>query len=226
VIELTVDIKDDSGVRGLLSGLRDQIPYAASVALNTTANDAQQAIQAKLPAEFTLRRKEFIERTIYRSRADFAKKDNLVATVRVNPARDFLAKFEDDKVKVAKQHALAVPIVRMGAPAIIISRSDPRYLKRVMALIDAQGGKQVGPFKKRQAKKASKQSFFLLKTKKGQTLVMQRDAGDIKVLYAFEHSVPIEKHRLHFEEIAMQTALARWGINAEAAIAKAIATMR
>jgi hypothetical protein len=45
------------------------------------------------------------------------------------------------------------------------------------------------------------------------------------MLYAFEHEVPI-KRDLHFDEIALATALANWPKHAEEAIAFAIATMR
>lgn len=226
---ITLDVVQDGGtpIAAQISGLASQLPYALSVALNLTANAAQSAVKATLPSEFTLRRASFIENTIYRKPGqDFATKTNLVAAVRVNPGRDFLAKFEvGGEKRSLSGHALAVPIVRIGAPNLIIGRNDPRSIHRVMALIAEQGGKAVGPFKKRTATRAARQSFFILRTRHGNTLVMQRDGANVGVLYAFKKQVPI-KPDLHFDETAMAAALASWDANFAAALDRAIATMR
>jgi hypothetical protein len=226
MIELEVTMDKGPTIETTLLGLGSQMPFIAAKTLNITANKSQDAIQAALPSEFNIRRKTFIENTIYRGRADFATKDNLVAAVRVNPARDFLAKFEDGGEKHSIDGvSLAVPVQRMNVPNLIIGRGDPRAVKKVMALIAEQGGKQIGPFKRRGAKRAAQQSFFLVHSRKGQTLVMQRDAGTVRVLYAFEKSVPI-KPQLHFEEIAMKRAVETFDESLTEAIEYAIATMR
>lgn len=225
MIELTVDVDNQSGIAGMIAGIRGQLPFAVSLGLNNIADVAQRAVQTALHGEFTLRHEAFIENTIYRKPGqDFATKTNLSATVRVDPTRDFLAKFEDGGDKVG-QHALAIPIIRQDHPAIIIQRDDPRNIKRVMALIEQQDGKNVGPFKKRSAKRAAQQSFFLIHSKSGKTLVLQRDAGHTFVLYDLEHEVPIPAS-LHFDDIAMAAALAAADDEMGRAFEYAMATAR
>ena len=98
---LTRDTPTDLGA--MISGFREQLPYALALAINDTVNQAQAAIQTSLPTDFTLRRASFITNTIYRQLGrDFATKANLVGTVRVNPDRDFLAKFETEAVKTPR----------------------------------------------------------------------------------------------------------------------------
>ncbi len=228
--ELTVDIHDPDGVLagagGWFSGLSKQLPFAMATAINNTLNDAQTAIRRTLPEHFTLRRKDFVERTVYIGPKDRARKDNLAGTVRINPARDQLAKFEEDHEKRSTSgHALAVPVQRQQTPGLIIGRNDSRNLKRVMALIDAQRGRQVGPFKRRATRRAATQSFFLLHSRKGQTLVMERSGLTTRVLYVFEKTVPIDP-QLHFVDTAMKAALEAWDRRATEALERASATMR
>lgn len=234
MIDITVDVIDASGVLGMLAGVHSQIPYATSVSINQTLNDAQAAIRRTLPGHFHLRRKDFVERTIYIAGKDRATKERLVGTVRVNPERNFLAKFEDDTVK--KSHsgkALAVPVIRANQPDIIIKRSDPLSLKRVMDAIQRREGRLRVRRKKGAPPPDPLGDVFLLK-RNGRTLVMQRpvsgpdrvgNRSNLKVLYVFEDQVPIEPE-LHFDETALATALARWSINAQEALARAIATAR
>src|SRR5437899_325556 len=54
MITLDVTTDNQSGLAGMISGLNRQLPYAFSRALNATVDDAQEAIQRALPAEFTL----------------------------------------------------------------------------------------------------------------------------------------------------------------------------
>jgi hypothetical protein len=225
-IEVSIDI-EPAKLAMMLSGLRSQVPYAISVALNTTANDAQAAIRQTLNGHFTLRREAFIKQTIYRGRDDFAKKDRLVATVRVNPARDVLAKFETDTEKRPRRsNKIAIPVFRQETPKKVIGKNDPRSLPRVMALIDQQGGKEVGPFKKAQRKAKARQSFYLLTSKRGDRYVMERTGPEnTRVLYAFRRRVPI-KPVLRFRATANAEAERKWEQNVSAAINRAIETMR
>lgn len=221
---------NDNPILAALSGIRSQIPYAASVLVNNLANDGQSAVRAALAGEFHLRRKDFVERTIYRDpKRDFATKANLSATVRVNPERDFLGKFEADQTKHSRAgRALAIPIPRLQSPSLIIGRNSPLSVKAVMSLIQQQGGRQVGPFKRRAAKRAQQQAFYLIKSRRtAKTLIIQRTGpGTTRVLYEFVDEVPITSHRLHFVELARAAVLANFDRRADEAIAKAIATMR
>jgi len=228
MIALDVDIQNLVPLASEIAGLRSQVPYAASVAINQTLDSAQAAIRQTLPGEFTLRRETFISQTIYIAPKDRARKDNLVGTVRVNPARDFLAKFEVGGEKTGRAgHSLAIPILRTTDKTLIIKRGDPLSLRSVMSAIDAghgllqrgQRGRKIGP-----TKRVKGTSVYLVKSAKG-TFVIQRTGESTRVLYAFERTVPIPGS-LHFDETAMKAALASWETNAEAAIARAIATMR
>lgn len=113
-----------------LNELVAQLPrktlFAVSMGMNRTMDEAQDAIRKRAASKFTLRRKTFVEQTIWRRpglwpHGDFANKDNPhSAAVRVNPDRDFLAKFEEGGSKRPrgggvggagdKDRALAVPV--------------------------------------------------------------------------------------------------------------------
>jgi len=234
MIGLTVEIENGALIPTLMAGIATQIPFATSVAINNTLNDAQKAIRATLPQHFTLRRPEFIDRTIYIGQQDRARKDRLVGVVRVNPQRNFLAKFETDHEKTSRSgKALAIPIIRARDRSLIIKRGDALALKKVMDAIANREGRLKQRRKKGQPPPGPLGDVFLLKTG-GRTLVMQRpvsgpdrtgNRSHLTVLYVFEHHVPIEPE-LHFDETALRTALATWGKNAEEAIAYALATAR
>lgn len=227
MIGLDVTVDDRGGIASWLSGARAQLPFALSVAINNTLNDAQAAIQSRLPAEFTLRRADFIERSIYIGPKDRAKKDNLVGTVRVNPARDYLAKFEEGGEKTSSTgKALAVPILRASDKTLIIRRGDPLSLQHVMQAIQERGGKLKRPRRAKGAPPPAGQlsSVYLVKSAKG-TFVIQRTGSSTRVLYAFEREVPIPA-ALNFDAIALDAALTHWDQNVSEAIAYAMATAR
>jgi hypothetical protein len=231
---ITLDVVQEGGtpIAAMISGLASQIPFASSVALNLTANSAQSAVRGSLPGEFTLRRRSFVEQTIYRKPGqDFATKANLVAAVRVNPERDFLAKFQDggQKTSIAGK-SLAVPILRLETPSIIIQRGDPMNVKMLMAAIQVSGGRvlRVGRVSKKNGTitvKRDPNKVFLVKSAKGTFIVQRTGPGSTKVLYEFQRAVPI-KPQLHFEEIAYAAAIAAWDANWDAALLRAIETMR
>lgn len=197
--DIQVDAKDV--IQGL-KGLEGQMRFAMSKALNDTANDAQRAIQDSLSQRFTLRRPEFIKRTIKRERKDMATKDNLVAVVRIDPTRDVLAKFEDGGTKTptsGKAIALPTEAVRRTKAQIITKTQRPKALL------------------------ASGKAFS-----KGGRLLMKIGRGvgaALRTAYVFKASVKIPK-RLGFVDTANAAVDANWVRRAEAAIARAIATMR
>lgn len=103
---------DDSQLKEWLASAGDRFRFPASVGLNRTADEIQRAQQESLHNRFTLRRPEFVKRTIYRKPGeDFATKGNLVARVRIHDDRDVLAKFEAGGEKRPRDgKALAIPI--------------------------------------------------------------------------------------------------------------------
>jgi len=111
--------------------------FAASIGLNRTADEAQTAVRESLASKFTLRRKAFIEGTIYRKPGeDWASRDKLEARVRIHPERDYLAKFEQggEKVPRAGGRHIAIPIdPRRTKSDVIAKAARPKVLM--------QGGK-------------------------------------------------------------------------------------
>lgn len=125
---------DDSQFKAWVKQAGDQLPFAASVGLNRTADEIQVAIRQTLDNKFTLRRKTFIERTIYRKPGeDFASKTKLQARVRVNDERDVLSKFERGGEKRPRQgRALVIPIDVKRNKSDIVPKSQS-----VRALLDS-----------------------------------------------------------------------------------------
>lgn len=139
---ISVDVQTQ-GVVDFLDQFSKQGKLAIVVALNRTADDVQKAVQDSLQDHFTLRRADFIKRTIYRKPGeDFATADHFAARVQVNPDRDVLAKFElgGDKVG-ATGGRVAVPIdIRRNKSDIIPRLLRPRaLLASGKAFINKQG---------------------------------------------------------------------------------------
>jgi hypothetical protein len=229
MFELEVIADNQSGLAGMISGLTQQLPFAYSVALNNTVNDAQAAVRAKLRGEFILRRPDFISRTIYIGPADRARKDRLSATVRINPERNFLAKFEEGEDKQARAgKSLAIPIMREQSPMLIIRKGDPLSLARLFQSIEKRKGRVFkGRRKKGESAPINFGRVWITHNSKG-TFILERlrpGRGGNRVLYWFRQSVPIDE-RLHFVSTARDAALASWDNNFSAALDRAIATMR
>lgn len=193
---------DHKAVTDALREFGRQIPFAMAKALNDVANDAQKDIQNSLPQRFTLRRPDFIKRTIKRDRADFATKSKLEATVRVDPARDVLAKFEAGGTKTPiAGRAIAIPTenVRRTKTQLISEANRP-------AMLIATG------------KGISHRGLLLLKKGRGR-------AARFLTAYVFKRSVRIPK-TLGFVETANAAVDRNWVRRAEAAVERAIGTMR
>lgn len=223
MIDLKVAFDGLDDVKAELSGIREQIPYATSRAINAVLDDIQTAVRSTLPSEFHVRAPEWLDRTIYIAPQDRAKKDDLNGTVRVNPDRDVLAKFEDETVKTPRSAAnLAIPIFRESAPDLVVKRGDPLSLKNIMASLQ----KSTGRVKKKRGLIGPQQlqTVFLAKTARG-TVILERTGATTRVLYAFKPSVPI-KPDLRFDETAMTTAVAMWEQRAQEALDLAISTAK
>lgn len=197
--DVTVDQK---AVTKALKGLESQMPFAMSKALNDVANDAQRSIQDGLSQHFTLRRPEFIRKTIKRERDDFATKTKLEAVVRIDPKRNMLAKFEDGGTKTPTTgKAIAIPTenVRRTKAQIIGQAQRPAWLIATGKGI-SYGGR------------------LLLKKGRGR-------AARLLTGYVFKRSVRIPKS-LGFVQTANTAVQRHWVQRAEAAVARALATLR
>ena len=128
-----VDIMGDAEARRMFDEIGRQAPFAVSRTLNALANETQRTVQNQLGERFTLRRPDFVKRTIYRQPGeDSATKTKLESAVRVHPDRNFLAKFEDGGEKTAKQgRMIAIPVdVRRNKSDIVTKANRPRELLR------------------------------------------------------------------------------------------------
>jgi hypothetical protein len=104
---------DEAYLKRLFAEIGPKALFAASLGMNRTMNEAQDAIRQGLQWKFTVRRKSFIESTIYRQPGkDFASKTNLQAGVRIHEERNVLAKFEEGGLKLPTggRKALAIPV--------------------------------------------------------------------------------------------------------------------
>jgi hypothetical protein len=127
-INITVD---PSAALTYLQRLSTQAPFATSLALNRVANIAQQDIRTEIPKHFTLRRPQFVLQTIKIDKADRSTKSKLEVTIRVDPNRDFLAKFEAGGTKRPRDgHSIAIPTsnVRRGKTDVVQKSQRPRAL--------------------------------------------------------------------------------------------------
>lgn len=191
-ITISVDAK---AVLTDLQAMSNQVPFATSKAINRTLEQSQQGIRQHLNTGgyFRLRRKEFVERTIKINREDFATKRKLEGTIRVDPTRDVLAKFEEDREKRPRDGShIAVPIEAKRNKAEVIPRAQ-----RPKALLAA--GKA-----------------FLGKTRKGTLAIMARvgrgRGTTLRTLFVLKPRVPI-KPELRFRETVTRTADRNWREN-------------
>ena len=133
-MDVTLTLKGDQATKAALTALGKDAAFVTAQAINATANAAQQAVRDNLTG-FTLRRRDFILRTIYRRPGtDFAKKTDLRAALRVNPQRDVLAKHEEGgrKMPGAGGRTVAIPLeaVKPNEMAVIPRRLRPSQLPR------------------------------------------------------------------------------------------------
>lgn len=200
-MQVSIDVKDAELVQKGLEAIGRSARFATAKALNATANHAQTAIREGLTG-FTLRRKVFVQRTIFRDRAtDFAGKAQLKAVVRVDPRRDFLAQHEEGgrKTPVAgRSVAIPLPAVQPDPSVVVPRRLRPSKLQGDVRRITTAAG------------------VFLVRNRPG------RGKGGLRgwrteFLYRLKPSVPL-RPRLRFLENAEKAVDLHWAANALAQI--------
>lgn len=126
-----IDVLGAPEAKRMFDEVGRQGPFALSRTLNALANATQKTVQNELGERFTLRRPDFVKRTIYRKPGeDFATKSKLEAAVRVHPDRNFLAKFEEGGTKTPRDgRVIAIPVdVRRNKSDIVAKANRPREL--------------------------------------------------------------------------------------------------
>lgn len=176
-------------VRGALDDLiRQQLPFATSKAVNDITLEARDYLRDRVAASFIIRRPWVTAKGAFP--VTLSKKGDVVkrGTVRLDPSRDFLGKFEQGGDKVSRTGAkLAVPIEARPNPRALVPKALGVRALQLRATRTASGKVQLKGL----------QRTFVVKTA-GQSLILQRKArGVVRTLYAFKRSVPIPP-ALHF----------------------------
>ena len=131
-MDLKIRVEGVDAIKAALREIGAKAPRALTLTLNKLADDGQKAVQDSLPKSFTMRRADFVKRTIYRKGDDFATNGRPVARFGVNPERNILAKFEESGSKVPMSgRSVAVPLqgVKPTAMTIVPKRMRPAALR-------------------------------------------------------------------------------------------------
>jgi len=193
-----------------------QFDYAVARALNLTATDFQAAERQRIEARFTLRRRDFVLRTVKIERAGFARRGKLYVDVGIDPKRDILAKFEPGGLKRARGGgALAVPQeVRRSQTEVIPRGRRPRAFHfRVHRT--KRGAVQL---------KGEKRTFILEQGFLRGGIFQRVGRGrrsTVRLLYLFTRAVPIEPD-LRFVETARKVCQTRFTSNFQRAFVEAL----
>lgn len=125
-ISVEADIK---GAVAKLNAVRStQIPFAASLAINALAKDAQVEIRQGMASAFTLRRKDFLEKQGAKI-VQFAKKSALQAVIGTDPKASFLGKFTRGGDRPHGGLSIAIPVdVRRNKSDVVTKANRPRAL--------------------------------------------------------------------------------------------------
>ena len=111
-MQLTLRITGHDEIKKALQEIGRKAPRALTLTLNKLADDGQKAVQGTLAKSFTLRRAEYVTKTIFRKGDDFATQSRPRAAYGVNPERNILAKFEEDSIKAPMSgRSVAIPLL-------------------------------------------------------------------------------------------------------------------
>jgi len=110
MITLRIDM---AGITESITSFQDQIPFAASLALNRVANAAQQAERAGISERFTIRRPWVLQGVKIENR-DRATKRNLEVSIGIDAQRSFLSKFEPGGIKVPLGGGKSIAVPEVG----------------------------------------------------------------------------------------------------------------
>lgn len=249
MIEIRPDIRP--GV-ALLGNMQRQLPFAASKAINATLKDSQESIRSGLDLHFTIRSgaaRKFMQRTILIRSEDWARKDKLKGTIRVDANQkggrfDILSRFERGGQRTA--HSPAFPFaIPTNAIRSNFGDSVPRtLLPSALGLVPRQDINGIPLLRARGKSRKpgahvtgrgvvqlkGKNRTFVLNNVPGskQWGVFKRvgpGPGDIRLIWAYRSKITIPP-LLHFEETVRRVVANNWEKNWTEAVAYAIATAR
>jgi hypothetical protein len=229
---------DTSEAETFLDGLyRDQIPFAASLALNRTAKDVQQAEQGELAANFVLRQPQFILNSVRIPKFSDKHDSPMQVIVEIGEKAGFLRKFQAAGVKQALDPAMPIAIPSSN---IRPSFSDlpPRGLyPKNLRLVPRRGVTGIlGPQRHVTARGVvqlkGKQRTFVLDPTAHQGVktwgVYQRfgpGPHDVRLIWTYKTRIPIPR-RFEFFPVGERTVRERWPIRWAEAFAQAMRSAR
>lgn len=251
MIDIQVDAK---GTLAYLGDLRqNQIPFAISVALNRTADDANAALRGILPREFTIRDPNLVRFVAPQQlpRPNRATKQNLTALLETEGKGRILDPFEIGKPKVQKSadSPVAVPTqnIRFTKRTVIPKKWYPANLgltpkrdaagQSYYALGRGAIKNKATPFKRAKSGKIQVQGklrTFVLDPRYGHD-ISEKGRGvyvrvgprreDVRLIWSYRQQVQRPKI-LKFEDTVRRTVESRWVANMEGALAFALRTAK
>ena len=169
---------------------RDQMRFAASLALNLTAKGIQAEEREGLKERFTIRR-AYVLQGIKISK--FSTKRNLEAHIEVDPSRGFLFKFEEGGITRPRGRSFAVPTKAAKRTKTGVLRRAQR--PKALELKFHGRGSKAEVFK-------GKRRTFLIRRADGSGAIFQRvgrkRSGDLRHLFSFTPEAQIDPD-LQFE---------------------------
>lgn len=160
---ISIRVDPSKALGNLTDAQERQLPFAVSMAINRTANDAQSAERYRVKASFKLRREAFNLRGVYISKQDRANKTTWRAVIQIQADRDYLNKFEAGGEQMPHGRFRWIPNRDMFKSRII-GAGDPLHPKNHKFHKDPSG------------RMLGNERTFMVKTKgNGQVLVLQRE---------------------------------------------------
>lgn len=190
---------------------KDQIPFAASLAVNQTAKDVQAEERTHIAGTFILRRADFIMRGVKIPKFSNKADPEIAVEVTIDDQVDFLRKFEGGITKApTASGSLAIPIEARASKGELV----PRQLRpKQLAFQASATSGAADQFK-------GKLGTFIVRG----LGIVQRLHGHVRgtrLLYLFRKTARTPAV-LNFHEIGERIVQAKWPINFAAAFARAI----
>lgn len=225
---------DTAAAEQFLDGLyKDQIPFAASLALNQTAKDVQRAEQVQIASNFVLRQAAFNLRHVRIPKFSNKADRPMTVTVEIGERGAYLKKFQAPGTKTAldPSNPIAIPSTNIrpsfgDSPARALYPKNLRLVPRkaVTGMLPAQrhvtrhGVVQL---------KGKRRTFVLDPTEhRGVKTwgVYQRTGpgrGDVRLIWTYKSRIPIPR-LLDFMGVGERVVAERWTENFAQAFARAI----
>lgn len=233
-IRVRSNADDVAGAFGLL--YRDQMPFAIKQAINATAKDAQEAQLLGMEQRFTIRRRQWVQRSF--KIKPFATKQRLMARITVEPpggqARaDVLTRHEEAGFRVPfAGRSLAVPVKARKSPtAVIPARDRPKAMdfKRTRS---AGGGKEIfaGKGKTIMVRNADGSGVIFRKTggqlgRDERGRFAKRGGGGTELLYVFKPTTRL-LDRLRFIDTVTTTVRSTFEMHFSREFSRAVRSAR